>query len=112
MGFGACQLFYWSTVQETLSNTKLASWTQIGSNQRSNQWGDSSMPIYEYTCQDCGAPFEKLVRSMTAQVEVKCPSCGSGLTKKGWSVFGTGKSNGEFGGLAASSASSCSPGGT
>lgn len=70
------------------------------------------MPIYEYTCQECGMPFEKLVRSMTAQVEATCPNCGSSQTKKGWSVFGTGKSNGAMGGLAAPSAGACSPAGT
>jgi putative FmdB family regulatory protein len=70
------------------------------------------MPIYEYTCQDCGAPFEKFIRSITAQVEVRCPNCGSSQIKKGWSVFGTGKSNGDLGAFAASSASSCSPAGT
>ena len=32
------------------------------------------MPIYEYTCQDCDAHFEKFVRSMTAKAEVKCPA--------------------------------------
>jgi putative FmdB family regulatory protein len=69
------------------------------------------MPIYEYTCQDCGAEFEKFVRSVTSVVEAKCPKCGGIHTKKGWSVFGT-KSDGGLGNLAASAASSCSPGGT
>jgi hypothetical protein len=32
--------------------------------------------------------------------------------KKGWSVFGTGKSDGGLGSLAASAASSCNTGGT
>jgi putative FmdB family regulatory protein len=70
------------------------------------------MPIYEYTCTDCRAQFEKFVRSMTAQVEVQCPQCGGTHVKKGWSVFGTGKSDGALSGLAASSAAGCSPGGT
>jgi putative FmdB family regulatory protein len=69
------------------------------------------MPIYEYTCQDCENQFEKFVRSMTAQVEVKCPQCGGTHVKKGWSLFGTGGGGG-LGQLAAASASSCSPGGT
>lgn len=70
------------------------------------------MPIYEYTCQECGSQFEKFVRSMSTTVEPKCPHCGSAHTKKGWSLFGTGKTNGGFDGLAASSASSCGPTGT
>lgn len=70
------------------------------------------MPIYEYTCRDCDAQFEKFVRSMTSNVEVKCPHCGGTHVKKGWSVFGTGASEGGLGSLAASAASSCSPGGT
>jgi putative FmdB family regulatory protein len=67
------------------------------------------MPIYEYTCTECNTHFEKFVRSITSNVEIKCPQCGGLHVKKGWSVFGTGQSNS---GLAASAASSCSPGGT
>jgi putative FmdB family regulatory protein len=67
------------------------------------------MPIYEYTCTDCHAQFEKFVRSMTVQVEVKCPECGGTHVKRGWSVFGTGRSDGA---LATSAAAGCSPGGT
>jgi putative FmdB family regulatory protein len=70
------------------------------------------MPIYEYSCGECGSQFEKFVRSMTSSAEVTCPHCGGTQVKKGWSVFGSGKSNGDFGGLAASAASNCSPGGT
>ena len=69
------------------------------------------MPIYEYTCQECSTQFEKFVRSMTAQVEVKCPHCGGTHVKKGWSLFGTGGGSG-FADLASTAASSCSPGGT
>ena len=70
------------------------------------------MPIYEYRCSDCGERFEKFVRSMSSSVEATCPRCGGMHTKKGWSTFGTGTSSGDFGGLAAPAASSCSPGGT
>ncbi len=70
------------------------------------------MPIYEYTCSECDTQFEKFVRSMTGKVEAKCPHCGSTHTKKGWSLFGTGKSNGGLDSLAASSAASCGPTGT
>jgi len=38
------------------------------------------MPIYEYTCRDCGSEFEILVR---ADEKPACPSCGrEELTKK------------------------------
>ena len=68
------------------------------------------MPIYEYTCSDCDKQFEKLVRSMTAPVEVRCPECGGTHVKKGWSLFGTGGTGGlDF---ASSAASSCGPAGT
>jgi putative FmdB family regulatory protein len=70
------------------------------------------MPIYEYTCEDCAAQFEKFVRSMTSAPEVRCPNCGGTHTKKGWSVFGTGKSSTSLGSLASSAPSSCSTGGT
>jgi putative FmdB family regulatory protein len=44
------------------------------------------MPIYEYTCRDCGHPFEALVRSDTV---VKCPQCASTQLEKQLSVFAT-----------------------
>jgi putative FmdB family regulatory protein len=37
------------------------------------------MPIYEYTCRDCDATFEALVRGGDA---VACPHCGSASLKK------------------------------
>lgn len=70
------------------------------------------MPIYEYACQDCDTQFEKFVRSMQADVKVKCPQCGGTHIKKGWSIFGTGGTGSGFGELAGASASSCNPGGT
>lgn len=70
------------------------------------------MPIYEYTCQECEAQFEKFVRSINSSVEVKCPKCGGTHVKKGWSVFGTGGSDGGLGSLSVAPSSACSPGGT
>jgi putative FmdB family regulatory protein len=70
------------------------------------------MPIYEYTCEDCESQFEKFVRSMTSNVEVKCPHCGGTHVKKGWSAFATSNTGSGLGGVAAPAASSCSPGGT
>ena len=34
------------------------------------------MPIYEYTCNDCGSRFEKLVRRTSDVPGIECPSCG------------------------------------
>jgi len=65
------------------------------------------MPIYEYSCQECGNVFDKLVRSMSSVVEVECPECHSKNCKKNITRFGTASSSG--GGRAA--ASSCAPSG-
>jgi putative FmdB family regulatory protein len=45
------------------------------------------MPIYEYACKACNSKFEKLVRSMTSEEKVACPSCGSKKTVRELSVF-------------------------
>ncbi len=68
------------------------------------------MPIYEYTCTDCHAQFEKLVRSITAPVDVQCPECGGTHVKKGFSLFGTKVTGGP--GVLSSAASDCAPTGT
>ena len=65
------------------------------------------MPIYEYQCQACGEHFDKFVRSISAEVEVVCPACGSGEIRKGFSTFA---SLGSGGGTAAfSAAPACAP---
>jgi len=43
------------------------------------------MPIYEYSCEDCGTKFEKLVRR--SGEEVMCPSCGHSHLKTELSTF-------------------------
>jgi putative FmdB family regulatory protein len=68
------------------------------------------MPIYEYSCQDCEAQFEKFVRSMTAENAVTCPECGGSHVKKGWSLFGTGNTG--SGQSSFASAAACNTGGT
>ena len=40
------------------------------------------MPIYEYTCKACNTNFEKLVKSMHENGNVKCPGCGSTKTAR------------------------------
>jgi putative FmdB family regulatory protein len=37
---------------------------------------EKSMPLYEFTCLDCGAEFESLVWKASETSEVKCPACG------------------------------------
>lgn len=41
------------------------------------------MPIYEYTCKDCGSDFELLIRGDEKPV---CPSCGKKHLTKSLSV--------------------------
>ena len=43
------------------------------------------MPIFEYTCEDCGSKFEKLVRR--SGDAVACPSCGQDHLKTEFSTF-------------------------
>jgi putative FmdB family regulatory protein len=43
------------------------------------------MPLFEYTCQDCGSRFEKLVRKTGD--EVACPSCGTARVARELSTF-------------------------
>lgn len=44
------------------------------------------MPIYEYSCRDCGSRFEKLQKSGSGS-KPACPSCGSEETIKEFSTF-------------------------
>jgi putative FmdB family regulatory protein len=66
------------------------------------------MPIYEYRCQECGATFDKLVRSMNGEHEVECPKCGSKRCQKAFSLFGTTSSGA---GAGTSADASCAPSG-
>lgn len=45
------------------------------------------MPIYEYSCQDCGTKFEKLVRRSSDVSDAACPSCGQNHLKQELSTF-------------------------
>jgi putative FmdB family regulatory protein len=50
------------------------------------------MPIYEYECNQCGKPFEKIVRFSEADQIPACPKCESKDThKKISAVFGSDK---------------------
>lgn len=65
------------------------------------------MPIYEYTCQGCGAHFEQLQRSVSHEVKPKCPTCGSPKTNRALSLFAVGSESGGKGSAGASSAPIC-----
>jgi putative FmdB family regulatory protein len=43
------------------------------------------MPIYEYSCENCGNSFEKLVRR--AGTDVACPKCSSHDLQQQYSTF-------------------------
>jgi putative FmdB family regulatory protein len=45
------------------------------------------MPIYEYSCDDCGTKFEKLVRRSAEADAVSCPSCGQDHLTTEYSTF-------------------------
>lgn len=47
-------------------------------NGTSTFWNEGDIiPIYEYSCQDCGTRFEQLVRGTQKAGTVKCPACAS-----------------------------------
>jgi putative FmdB family regulatory protein len=64
------------------------------------------MPFYEYECEECGASFEKFVRSMSAALEIECPKCHSTRCRKKLSLFGTSSS-----GASVASSAACAPSG-
>jgi putative FmdB family regulatory protein len=66
------------------------------------------MPIYEYQCEDCGASFDKFVRSQTASFQVECPKCHSKNCRKQISMFGSSVGSGATSG---SGGANCAPGG-
>ncbi|MBN1318684.1 MAG: zinc ribbon domain-containing protein [Anaerolineales bacterium] len=66
------------------------------------------MPIYEYSCQECETRFDKFVRSMSAEDEVTCPSCGSKQVRRGFSTFA---SRGDSGFSVNPAPSNCAPSG-
>ncbi|WP_031500690.1 FmdB family zinc ribbon protein [Bryobacter aggregatus] len=45
------------------------------------------MPIYEYSCEDCGSRFEKLIRRPADQTELACPKCTSQQLTQEYSSF-------------------------
>jgi putative FmdB family regulatory protein len=50
------------------------------------------MPIYEYTCRDCGRLTSAFTKSMTADVNVACSHCGGKKMQRALSRFAYHKS--------------------
>lgn len=66
------------------------------------------MPIYEYSCHNCGEKFEKLVSINADETELTCPKCGGTQVKKLPSIFGTSGSSTTHK-FTSSSAEACQP---
>ncbi|MFO7946219.1 MAG: zinc ribbon domain-containing protein [Armatimonadota bacterium] len=65
------------------------------------------MPLYEYSCEQCGHTFEKLMQMKSRdENDVACPECGSDEVRRLISTFAIGKSSSGGG----TSGSSCSTG--
>jgi len=47
------------------------------------------MPIYEYRCDGCGEKSQRLQKISEDASGEMCPSCGKGVLKKTFSLFGT-----------------------
>jgi len=70
------------------------------------------MPLYEFSCDDCGKRFEVLFRSMTGRRRPQCAHCHSRNVRKQFSTFamsGTtpGRGRGGGGGCATCHSGSC-----
>ncbi len=65
------------------------------------------MPIYEYLCDECKTPYEKLVLSKSEKIA--CPKCGSARKTQQLSVFAAhgGNAAGTSSGKSAGSAPMC-----
>ena len=66
------------------------------------------MPLYEFTCRECGHTFEEL--TTLAEVEsgrLQCPACASTRIERGFSTFATGGA----GGAAPATGGGCGHGG-
>ena len=74
----------------------------------------TTMPIFEYHCNDCGTNFETLVLSAREKAEAaSCSDCGSESVEKLFSTFAAQTSNGaaELGPCASRAGGVCQAGG-
>jgi putative FmdB family regulatory protein len=44
------------------------------------------MPLYDFSCSDCGTKFERLVRREADLADVDCPDCGGKDVRRGLSL--------------------------
>ena len=68
------------------------------------------MPLYEYSCRECGRRFEVLQRLGADGTGISCPGCGASHVSKQFSTFASGASAGEKSGAmpcGAPNAASC-----
>ncbi|MBK9064365.1 MAG: zinc ribbon domain-containing protein [Acidobacteria bacterium] len=65
------------------------------------------MPLYEFTCEKCGATFEELVGAGLEDFGVTCPECGSEKIQKLVSRFASAGASASKGG---DGGGSCGPG--
>jgi len=63
------------------------------------------MPLFEFSCLECGAEFEKLLQKYSDNVEVQCPVCGGKKLEEKVSSFSSVSKGG------ASSGANCAPSG-
>jgi putative FmdB family regulatory protein len=56
------------------------------------------VPIFEYTCKDCGADFDDLDSVDNRDKPHKCPACGSMNSERQLSVFCANSGEGSGGG--------------
>jgi putative FmdB family regulatory protein len=59
------------------------------------------MPVYEYTCRQCGGLFEKLLPVHARDQLPACPACGSRSVSKLFSTFAAFSASGTDGGAQA-----------
>ena len=73
------------------------------------------MPLYEYSCRECGRRFEVLQRIGADATGVVCPGCGTGTVSKQFSTFASSVAGGagttDAMPCGAPSASACGSGG-
>ena len=67
------------------------------------------MPLYEFTCTNCGKTFEELVAAGLDGLAVKCPECGSEEIEKLVSRFASAGASSTTGG-GGDRGGSCGPG--
>ncbi len=63
------------------------------------------MPIYEFTCLDCGAEFESFVHKASDAATIRCSVCSSKNLEEKYSSFASVSNDG------ASTSANCAPSG-